>query len=458
MIGMDLLNLMYGNPMSAIAQATSPQPAPNPNPNAPPQLKNIPGATGAIPGTGYIAPVSGPGGGVRLPATPAEQRGAQVGPMAPGGPQMAAGGPPTPGAPNAPPGPPPGQAGLPPTAATQSPPDLAQLYLQLENRNRSANEIDRGLALMASAYAAPGTQGQIMHSMDNLNQDPGAQLSNLIQLQNMQRLQNMPAPGSGGAGGGVGVDPTVWAMLPPDAKLKYLEAQNTSNLQVQTAAREAQGKDVEDFKNTGIQDFSALNQKLTEGESIVDQLLKNPQATMTALQYPDLLTTSKAAAWLPIGPSEAAKQQAVAIEKLEAELTGESLSNVKNVRNQREFNTLGEALTAGLNPNNGQAGVVQALQSIKQKMAVAHAQVYATAGKEIPNQYAGLADPAYTSPTLHGAPNPYYTGATYEPAPSGGGGGGPVQITGPGDIAKLARGTPFVIPSGPNQGKIGYAQ
>jgi hypothetical protein len=153
-------------------------------------------------------------------------------------------------------------------------------------------------------------------------------------------------------------------------------------------------------------------------------LLKNPSATMQALQYPDILTTSKAAAWLPFGPSEAAKQQAIAIQKLEAELTGESLSSVKNVRNQREFSTLGEALTAGLNANNGQDGVQQALQTIKQKMAVAHAQVYATAGKEIPNQYAGMADPAYTSPTLHGAPNPYYTGATYEPAASSSAGGG----------------------------------
>ena len=163
MIGADLLNLLYGNPMSQIAQATNPPVMPNPNPNAPP-------AQGGAPmGSGMMRP-------------------------APGGPQMPAGGPPGGGAPNAPPGPPPGQGGLPPTAATQSPPDLASLYLQLENRNRSANEIDHGLAMMASAFAAPGTQGQIMHSADNMNQDPGAQLSNLIQLQNLQR-QNAARPG-----------------------------------------------------------------------------------------------------------------------------------------------------------------------------------------------------------------------------------------------------------------------
>jgi hypothetical protein len=34
----------------------------------------------------------------------------------------------------------------------------------------------------------------------------------------------------------------------------------------------------------------------------------------------------------------------------------------------------------------------------------------------------------------------------------------PVTITGPNDIKNLQRGTPFIIPSGPNKGKVGYAQ
>ena len=76
-------------------------------------------------------------------------------------------------------------------------------------------------------------------------------------------------------------------------------------------------------------------------------------ATMKALSDPDILTTSKWAAWNPLGPSEEVKQQAIAIQKLEAGLTGESLSSVKNVRNLREFNTLGEAVTAGSTPTTG---------------------------------------------------------------------------------------------------------
>ena len=462
MIGTELLQLLQGDPLAQMRQQMG---GPNPNPQAPPpqpQLQNIPPAAKPPPGTGTLPAMHPVVGGQTLPgtvtpATPAEQRGAQVGPMPPQG------APPAPGGP-APPPPALPQSG-PPSTAPQSPTDLASLYMRLMQQQRSGSAIDHGLAMMASAYAAPGTQGQIMHSMDNQQPDASSMMNNLVQLQQLQRINNMPAPGSGGgaAGGATSgdgqpaIDPTVWNALPPDAKMKILEQRAQSSLAVSQAAQEGQAKDLEEFKNNGIQDFSAANQKLTDTQTGVDQLLKNMPATMKALSDPDILTTSKWAAWNPLGPSEDVKQQAIAIQKLEAGLTGESLQNVKNVRNKLEFNTLGEALTAGLNANNGPQGVQDALNAIKQKMAVAHAQVYATAGKQIPNQYAGLADPRYTSPTLNGKPNPYFTGATYEPAPQGGG-GQPVQISGPSDIAKLSHGQPFIIPSGPNQGKIGYAQ
>ena len=52
-----------------------------------------------------------------------------------------------------------------------------------------------------------------MHSMDNQQQDPSAMLGNLVQLQQMQRL-NEARPGmvsalsGGGTGGGTGIDPS----------------------------------------------------------------------------------------------------------------------------------------------------------------------------------------------------------------------------------------------------------
>ena len=287
-------------------------------------------------------------------------------------------------------------------------------------------------------------------------------MGNLVQLEQMQRINNMPAPGSGGGGatggaagdGQPAIDPAVWNALSPDAKMKVLEQRTQSSLAVSQAAQEGQAKDVEEFKNSGIQDFSAANQKLTDTQTGVDQLLNNMPATMKALSDPDILTTSKWAAWNPLGPSEEVKQQAIAIQKLEAGLTGESLSNVKNVRNQREFSTLGEALTAGLNANNGPQGVQKALEAIKQKMAVAHAQVYATAGKQIPNQYAGLADPTFhVSPTLNGKPNPYFTtGATYKSLRRE----ATVCASAAHDVKRTRNiatafppGKPFIIPSGP---------
>ena len=411
MIGTELLQLMQGDPLAQMRQQMA---GPNPNPQAPPPLVNQPTTQRAPPIAGHFANLN----------APAPSQTVQGGPMPPQG------APPAPG--GAPPQPNPLPQSGPPSVASQSPPDLVSLYSRLMQQQRSGSAIDHGLALMASAYAAPGTQGQIMHSMDNQQPDASSMMNNLVQLEQMQRINTMPAPGSGGgatggAAGGDGqpaIDPTVWNALPPDAKMKILEQRAQSSLAVSQAAQEGQAKDVEEFKNSGIQDFSAANQKLTDTQTGVDQLLKNMPATMKALSDPDILTTSKWAAWNPLGPSEEVKQQAIAIQKLEAGLTGKSLSNVKNVRNQREFSTLGEALTAGLNANNGPQGVQDALNAIKQKMAVAHAQVYATAGKQIPNQYAGLADPTFTSPTLNGKPNPYYTGATYEPAPKGGAAGG----------------------------------
>jgi hypothetical protein len=72
-----------------------------------------------------------------------------------------------------------------PSNAPQSPPDLAQLYLRLQQRNQSANEIDRGLTTMAAAFSTPAMASQLMGNMPQ-QQDAGAQLSNVMRLQQMQ--------------------------------------------------------------------------------------------------------------------------------------------------------------------------------------------------------------------------------------------------------------------------------
>lgn len=407
-IGNSVLNLMYGNPLTGLAGGPRALPG-NMNP--------APGATGA------------PG-------------------MPSGGPQ---------------PAPQPGTSQT-PSPATQSPPDLAQLYVQLAQRQQSANAIDRGLTMMAAANASPNMSRSLMASMPQQGAGVGGMdIKSLMELQMMQQMYaNRPAMISALSGGDQ-QKAAILGLMPPQQLQEIAGQQIQAGTQIQTQKQEQINKDVQEHKNDAIADFTPADQKLRETEAGVNQLLNDMPSTMQALAAPDLLTTSKVASWLPFGYSDAVKQQAVAKEKLEAALSAEALSGMKNVRNQREFNTIGESLTAGLNPNNGPQGVQQALQSIQQRLSALHANVYAAAGKEIPNQYSGMADPSYTSQTNQdGTPNPYFTGATYEKPPTqtaqGGGGGQPVQISGPGDIAKLPRGTPFIIPSGPNQGKIGYAQ
>ncbi len=127
MIGAELLNLFGGDPSSQIAQTLG---GPNPNPGAPPP--------GGAPG---------PGGGS----------------AAPGG----SGGPS--GAPAA--GPPQPQPPMAPSQATQSPPDLAALYVKLHDRDMAANEIDRGTALMASAFGTAQQQHDMMNYAQNMPQN-----------------------------------------------------------------------------------------------------------------------------------------------------------------------------------------------------------------------------------------------------------------------------------------------
>ena len=391
-----------------------------------------------------------------------------------------------------------------------------QALMQMHENDRRANAIDRGLAGMASSFGPVEDRASIRNSAQPQNDSIGAlggainDTSGMMQLAQHQQMMNLlgggggapaggaPAagaapggapsggpPGAGppGAGGGPvagavgapapggggqslsdmsGIPPSVLQTMYLSNPATFGEELNKAiqlhqGVPAQQAAQVEQAKDAEAQKNAGVEGFTASHQKLLDSEAGVNQLLGNMDATMTALSAPDILTTSKWAANLPIGYSDAVKQQAVQIQKLEAGLTGESLQSVKNVRNQREFGTLGEALTAGLNANNGKQGVQQALLDIQRKMAATHANVYATAGKQIPNQYAGMADPSYTSPTINGTRNPYFTGATYEP-PQQTAQGPPATIQSPGDIAKLARGAPFTIPSGPNAGKVGYAQ
>ena len=88
--------------------------------------------------------------------------------------------------------------------ATQPPPDLARLYLQLEQSHQMAEGFNRGLATFLGGFKGPpGGAEQIMRGMTGgQSQDPGVMLQNLLQMRNTQAIMNAPPP--------PGVNPALW--------------------------------------------------------------------------------------------------------------------------------------------------------------------------------------------------------------------------------------------------------
>src|SRR5580704_7128622 len=411
MIGAELLNLLYGNPMSQMAQGMNPQPAPNPNPNAPPRpaappMSPAPASSGGPPGhfeilndaahSPHWVPGPATSGGAPLPgqispATPGEQRGAQMSPPL-GGPQMAAGGPLGSGAPSAPPAPPPGQASLPPTAATQSPPDLAQLYMQMEQRNRSANEIDHGLDMIAAAYSTPSMASAIMGSQRQ-GQDPGAQLNNLIQLQSMARMQAVPAP--------QGLDANTWSALPPDAKAKYIQAQGAANIDIskegaltkQKDLQEAQQKAPTALAQMGDMDNLASSISSTQNadgtpalQSILNSDRKIAAAKELMVDDPGAWGTAKGL--LAQGQLSPQEQQVLQnIKQLKGQVYGDIFTAAGSKRTGTEIKNVQEGLSPLMNFNQGYDAYMKQFGTFQNTLHKSIANTYGAAGRvdEIPD-------------------------------------------------------------------------
>jgi hypothetical protein len=421
MIGAELLNLMYGNPYNQLASAMNPapQPAPNPNPNAPPRplpqqttmatpaeqrgaqvtpgaLQNLPPGFKPPPGS---LPQSGPGSA----AQPINMPGIQNVP--PGGPQMGAGGP----LPNAPPPPPPMQQGLPPTAATQSPPDLANLYLQMEQRNRSANEIDHGLNLMAAAFSTPSMANAIMGSQRQ-GADPGAQLGNLIILQNMQRMQSIPAP--------QGLDPTTWAALPPDAKEKYIQAQGAANIDISKQGAEEKQKDLLEAQQKAPSSLQQMNDMDTIAnqlkgplnpalQSIVgsssariaaEKLLetdpgKEPWDVTKNLVYQNMLSSDQLAA-------------VNQLKKLDAQIYSDAFQSTGSRRTQQEVQNLKGGISTLTNFNQSPEAYMNQFNDFQNNLHKTMANTYGAAGRvdEIPDSMKwDMSDPNNPRPLVDSA-------------------------------------------------------
>jgi hypothetical protein len=197
-----------------------------------------------------------------------------------------------------------------------------------------------------------------------------------------------------------------------------------SQHQAEATRLNTQSKDATEFKDQAIEDLPKANEKLTQSAERIDRLLKDQGATMTALRTPSLLTSGEgvgAAKNIPIvggivsalGPSDTTVSLSHDIAQLKAELASSALSDVKNVRNRQEFDTIGKSLTAALDAANSPEAVMTALADAKRKIEVARVNIKAAAGHELTPEEGKLASSDYLTPTLpSGEKNPYFTGAT----------------------------------------------
>ena len=430
MIGAELLNLFGGDPSAQIAQTLG-GPNPNPGASAPPSGAPAPG--------GGSAAAGGQGGPSGAPAT----------------------------------GPPQPQPPLAPSNATQSPPDLAALYLKLHDRDVAANEIDRGTALMASAFGTAQQQHDLMNYAQNMpqNDSTGALSKGILAQGEMTKNQaaqqqiqehNRFMAGAGGMSQLLGVTPdqakwlandpatlqevlkthlqnaapteqmknveaagNTWAQANPDASPADVAAYKSKLLTgimpgPLGEAMKVQAKDVQEFKDTATQDYTTVQSKLNDTENTIKQLLADPTHTVAAIKDP-VPTTGIGAQFNPF-LSQATADKAVLLNKLKASLSADQLSNVKNVRNLREFQTLGTAATGGLDPASSSDQILSTLRTMQNKILDARATSELAVGHKLTGDLVGHGNRDLLDPK-----SPYYNGATEEapaqgapPASSGG--------------------------------------
>jgi hypothetical protein len=149
----------------------------------------------------------------------------------------------------------------------------------MEQRNRSANEIDHGLDMMAAAFSTPSMANAIMGSQRQ-GADPGAQLTNLIALQNMQRLNAArPAMIASLTGGPNGMDPNVVNALPTDqlqglmnkqidSQIALRQKQAESGIAVSQQGAEQKQKDLLEAQQKAPDMLTQIDQMRTTADQI----------------------------------------------------------------------------------------------------------------------------------------------------------------------------------------------
>ena len=177
------------------------------------------------------------------------------------------------------------------------------------------------------------------------------------------------------------------------------------------AAQKKTADDAAEFKNNAVADYTTVHSKQTDLQQYIDTLKKDPLAAKQALLTP-WPASGPLGAWDPL-VSQNVKDAAVALDKIRSALKAESLSGVKNVRNVTEFNTLGQAATAGLNPAATDKDFTAAIDTLSNRYLDAQATTELSVGHKLTGKLVGHGNRDLLSPTKpDGTPNPFYNGGT----------------------------------------------
>lgn len=406
------------------------------------------------------------------------------------------------GPPGAPPAPPQPQA-------YQSPPDLVQMYAALSQRQQANEQFNRGLAGLTAAFSPLSQRNSIMHEWDNMTQDPGSLFSNIMALQNAQ-YQNQQrqalaaaAPGlakqlnvdlptaqaiiaSGKYGdiegtlAGVSGDPTIQQMHtdmrnfvathtdPQTGRLTTPVPDYLTNIekykgQMATEVTTAQGK-AQDLLSAR-KDFATQNTSFNQAEGLLGNLLKDGTPLNEVTQT--LLPSTGAAGVLKSYTGQLSPegvQAASDLDNLKKVIYSHAFQSTGSRRTQQEVQNLAGALSQLDNTALSPAQLRTQLQNIQTMTRQAHANIYGAAGQVAPDDYYDLVDPIYKPKGdlyagVAGGGKGGFIGAPAAPPASPSSAAAPAgvdtSVKTPADVAKLPKGTRFLIPDG--SGRIGVA-
>ena len=343
-----------------------------------------------------------------------------------------------------PPGPPPGAPPAPPQPQIyQSPPDLAQMYMQLQQHDTASNQFYSGLGLLAAGMYPGRNPNASMKWAQGMQQDPNSMFNNLVQIRGMQQQQasldafNRSIPDMmkqtgltadeiranpqaatelvgkiAATNAGISSDPTVQEMN--RAKGVYM-AQNgitdpndpripdkykyPAQYKAGAAADVAVATDKTDAANS----FNSVD---PQWKTVQDNLAwlndkAHHDAVVAAIQHPDFQTSGyigqNLPSWVGGQPQDVLDAKAK-LDTLRAQLQSEAFRNTKNVRSNREAAFLGDAQTNLFKITNSDATITDALTDLQNKVTAGRANATLAAGRPIPAEWAPNADQTLLDP------------------------------------------------------------